>query len=180
MCRFDTRDLVSFMVNFMPAAIAAVGGMIRAGYGWYLLGWLAFSLFFFFVWEAWVLCRHCPFWAEEGRVLHCHANHGVIKIWKYEPGPMSRSEQVQFLLGGLLFGAYPIVFMLMGGEYLLAAICLATLATAAFNLKRNVCWRCVNFSCPANSVPKPVVDDYLRRNPEMRKAWEESGYSAAE
>jgi hypothetical protein len=176
MCRFDTGDLVSFLINFLPIAIVAVAGVIRAGYGWYLLGWLAFSLFFFFVWEARVLCRHCPYWAEEGRVLHCHANHGVIKIWKYEPGPMTTSEQVQFLLGALILVAYPMVFMLVSGEYLLVGICLATVFAGGFNLKRNVCGRCVNFSCPANSVPKPVVDGYLRRNPEMRKAWEATGY----
>ena len=35
-------------------------------------------------------CSHCPYWAEEGNVLHCHANYGVFKIWKFNPKPMSR------------------------------------------------------------------------------------------
>ena len=60
-------------------------------------------LFFFFVWEARILCSHCPYWAEEGRILHCHANYGVIKIWRYHPEPMSKFEQVQFIVGVLIF-----------------------------------------------------------------------------
>jgi hypothetical protein len=36
--------------------------------------------------------------------------------------------------------------------------------------------RCINFSCPINAVPKPLVDSYLKNNPVMRLAWEKSGY----
>ncbi|GAJ03014.1 unnamed protein product, partial [marine sediment metagenome] len=38
------------------------------------------------------------------------------------------------------------------------------------------CSKCPNFSCPLNTVPKNVVDDYLRHNTVMQKAWEEQGY----
>jgi len=38
------------------------------------------------------------------------------------------------------------------------------------------CSRCINFSCVGNTVPKKEVDEYLRRNPVMEKAWESSGY----
>jgi hypothetical protein len=38
------------------------------------------------------------------------------------------------------------------------------------------CSKCPNFSCPLNVVPKSVVDDYLRHNTVMRKAWEEQGH----
>ncbi|MFX0095154.1 MAG: hypothetical protein ACFFBD_25695, partial [Candidatus Hodarchaeota archaeon] len=43
-------------------------------------------------------------------------------------------------------------------------------------LRRNVCPKCVNFSCPLNKVPKEIVDAYLKRNPVMKEAWEASGY----
>jgi len=46
----------------------------------------------------------------------------------------------------------------------------------AFSLKKQICPRCVNFSCPLNAVPKPIVDKYLSKNPVMRKAWEKHGY----
>lgn len=34
----------------------------------------------------------------------------------------------------------------------------------------------INFSCPLNTVEKRIVDEYLRRNPATREAWEKSGY----
>lgn len=176
MCRFDAKDVPTFLMNILPFAVTAIIGVIQAGYGWYLLLWLAGSLFFFFVWEARVLCSHCPMWAEDSRVLHCHANGGVIKIWPYRPGPMSRSEQVQFLVGVALWVGFPFVFMLLGQEYLLAVIGLTTVASGAFGVRKTACSRCINFSCPANTVPKPIVDAYLARNPDMRTAWEASGY----
>lgn len=180
MCRFNPRDLAGFLLGFLPFGIAVIAGVIRGGYGWSLLVWLVFWVLFFFVWEARVLCSHCPFWAEEGRILHCHANYGVIKIWAFRPSPMRQIEKAQFVLGASLFVAYPLIFMLLGGQYLLVLIALASALSAGFNLKRNGCSRCVNFSCPANGVPKPLVDAYLRRNPVMRHAWEASGYRLGE
>ena len=92
MCRFEPKDMLGFFMIILPFGITVVAGTIRAGYGWYLFLWLAYMLFFFFVWEARVLCSHCPFWAEEGRTLHCHANYGVLKLWKY---PTRAIEQIR-------------------------------------------------------------------------------------
>ena len=180
MCRFETRDLVKFLLRFLPFGIAVIWGTIHAGYGRYLLLWLAYSLFFFFVWEARVLCRHCPMWAEEGRILHCHANHGVYKIWKYEPGPMSWWEQIQFFLGALLWIIFPFLFLVLGQEFLLGGISLVTGFAGLYGLRRSACGRCINFSCPINTVPKEYVDSYLERNPEIRAAWGRSGYQVGE
>ena len=176
MCRFETGDLAGFFVGFLPFGIAVVAGMILGGHGWWLLGWLVIWLLFFFILEGRVLCSHCPFWAEESRVLHCHANYGVIKLWQFRPGPMSRLEKVLFGAGAAVFGFYPIVFMILGGQWLLLVIALSAIASSALNLRRNACVRCINFSCPVNAVPKSLVDAYLRRNPVMREAWEASGY----
>lgn len=176
MCRFDTKDMAGFLMSVLPFAVTAVVGVIQAGYGWYLLLWLAYSLFFFFVWEARILCSHCPMWAEESRVLHCHANGGVVKLWRYRPGPMSGWEQAQFIVGALFWLGFPFIFMLLGGEYLLALIGLTAVASGVFTVRRTACSRCINFSCPINAVPKETVDAYLLRNPGMRAAWEASGY----
>jgi len=175
-CRFNRGDLLYFLALFFPPAIAAVAGMIRGGFGWWLAGWAGYMVFFFFVWEARILCSHCPYWAEETRVLHCLANYGVIKIWRYHPEPMSAEEKAQFLVGAGALVAYPFPFLILGGEYILAVLTLAGFVSFAFSLKKHVCPRCVNFSCPLNAVPKPTVDEYLRKNPVMRKAWEEHGY----
>jgi hypothetical protein len=176
MCRYEARDTTHFLMIILPFFVTTISGVIISGYGWWLTVWLAYMLFFFFVWEGRVLCSHCPYWAERGRVLHCHANYGVIKLWQYHPGPMNRSEQVQFLVGALLFILYPLVFLVIGREYLLAAIGLACATSFAYLLRRNICNCCVNFSCPLNNVPKDIADIYLLQNPAMRMAWGKRGY----
>lgn len=176
MCHYDTRDTVKFFMVALPFMVTGIIGAIRAGYGWYLLLWVAYSLLFFFGWEARVLCSHCPMWAEEGRVLHCHANYGVIKFWKYRPGPMSKAEQAQFIIGALIWMGFPLVLTMLGREYLWAVAGLVAAISAAYNLRVVSCGRCINFSCPLNTVPKAEVDAYLRRNPAMREAWESAGY----
>lgn len=153
-----------------PFGVTTIAGAIRAGYGRYLVFWLLYAIFFFFVWEARVLCRHCPYWGEAGRILHCHANFGVFKIWKYHPGPMSRSEKLQFILGSSLVLAFPFPFLLLGREYLLALIGLSTMVSGIYLLRRNICTRCVNFSCPLNAVPKATIEAFLVRNPVIQKA----------
>ena len=163
MCRFDSKDMVGFLMIFLPFAVTAIAGMIRAGYGWYLLFWLAYSIFFFFVWEARV-----------------HANYGVIKIWKYRPGPMGKWEQAQFAIGTILMIGFPFVFLVLGREYLLILIALTMVVTGFFSLRRTACNRCINFSCPMNAVDKQTVDAYLERNPDIRGAWERSGYRLGE
>jgi hypothetical protein len=176
MCRLDRRDMANFFMIILPFGVTAIAGTIHAGYGWYLLLWLAYSLFFFFIWEARVLCRHCPYWAGDGAILRCHANYGVIKIWKYQSGPMSKLEKVQFVIGALLWVGFPFPFLLLGQEYLLVLIGISAAVSGAFILRRNVCTRCINFSCPMNAVPKQLVSTYLRRNPDIRAVWESSGY----
>ena len=111
-----------------------------------------------------MLCSHCPFWAAEGRILHCHANYGVIKFWRYCPEPMSRSEQVQFIVGVLIFLLFPLVFTVIGGAYLLAGIELVSAVSFGYLLYRNICSRCVNFSCPLNNVSEEVMKAYREKN----------------
>jgi hypothetical protein len=172
MCRYDARDTLHFFMLVLPFFVTAIGGVIASGYGWWLLGWLAYMLLFFFIWEGRVLCSHCPYWSDKSRLLRCHANYGVLKLWRYRPGPMSVWEQAQFLIGALLFILYPMLFLFIGHAYLLAGIGLASAASFGYLLHRNVCVRCVNFSCPLNHVAKQVVEAYLAKNPLMRHAWE--------
>ena len=176
MCRYEPGDTLHFFMMALPFFVTTIAGVIAAGYGWYLLGWLAYAIFFFFGWEGRVLCSHCPYWAEPSRVLHCHANYGVIKFWKYRPGPMSRSEKIQFAAGALALIFYPVVFLFLGRQFLLAAIAIVAGVSWAYLLRRNVCVRCINFSCPMNAVPRELVNAYLQQNPLMRQAWLQHGY----
>lgn len=175
-CRFKRADLLHFMAlafgYMLPAGIGLIlGGQIAA-----LLGWIAFMLFFFNVWEIRILCSHCPYYAEPGRTLRCIANYGSLKLWRYHPEPMSRSERRQLYAGFVLFGGLPFPFLLAGGQLVLALLAGWGLLVFFFTLKKTICPTCVNFSCPLNGVPKVTVDAYLRRNPTMRAAWEQHGY----
>jgi len=72
------------------------------------------------------------------------------------------------------------------GLYALLGMIGVTLATLMVGLQflyilvYYFCSKCVNFSCPLNQVPKPMVDEYLERNPVMKEAWEGSGYKLGE
>ncbi|MCD6136439.1 hypothetical protein J7J63_07010 [Candidatus Bipolaricaulota bacterium] len=175
-CRFKKEDLLHFMAMFWGFAIPAIIGVIRAGYGWWLLGWFAFAMFFFNVWESCILCSHCPYYAEKGSTLHCIANYGSVKPWKYRPGPMSRAEKAQLWIGFVILTGFPFPFLLLGRQWALAFIALWGLILFFWTLNKYTCSQCVNFSCPLNRVPKEVVDAYLQRNPTMSKAWEASGW----
>ena len=161
-------------------ALPAVIGAIKGGYGWWLLGWAAYCLIFFEFWEIRILCSHCPYYAEKGHTLHCIANYGSLKVWKYHPEPMSRSEKIQLWIGFAILGGYPFPFLLLGQQYVLAIVALWGLVLFFWTLRRYTCSQCVNFSCPLNCVPREVVDEYLRRNPVMREAWEAHGWRLEE
>ena len=98
----------------------------------------------------------------------------MIKIWRYHPEPMSKSEQVQFIVGVLIFLLYPIVFTVVGGQVLLAGIALVSAASFGYLLYSEICNRCVNFSCPLNNVPEEVRRAYLEKNPVMGEAWKKA------
>ncbi len=170
-CRFNWGDLSHFMGIFIMFAIPSIIGVVLGGWGWYLLGWFAFAMFFFHVWESYILCRHCPYYAEEDKTLHCIANYGVYKLWKYAPQPMNRSEKTQLFIGFFILFGYPFPFMLISGQYLYALVAFWAAVMFFWTLRKDTCSQCVNFSCPLNTVPKERVDAYLELNPVMRDAW---------
>jgi hypothetical protein len=179
-CRHSWIDLLRFYACFSPFGVLAIIGVMRSGYGLWLWGWLGYAVFFFFVWESRILCSHCPYYAENSLILHCLANHGVLKIWRYHPEPMSRFEQWQFGIGAGILVLYPFPLMILGGAWLFAALTGAAALIGGAAIYRTICSRCINFSCPANHVPKSVIDAYLMRNPVMREAWERSGWVIGE
>ncbi|MCK4777040.1 MAG: hypothetical protein KAS39_01610, partial [Actinomycetia bacterium] len=147
-----------------------------SGFTWYITGWAGFMLFFFTLWEIRILCSHCPYYAEKGKTIHCIANYGMPKLWKYRPGPVSMAEKIQLFIGFIILFGYPFPFMIIGRKYMLAVFSLWGVILFFWTLQKYTCTKCVNFSCPLNRVEKEVVDQYLRKNPVMRKAWEENGW----
>jgi len=175
-CRFNTGDLFRFVGLFLSFLAPALVGMILGGYGWYLLGWAGLGVIFFGFWEIRILCSHCPYYAEKGFALHCIANYGCPKFWRYRPEPISASEKIQLVIGFVMICSYPFPFLILGEQLILFVLTGAGLIVFFSALRKYTCTKCVNFSCLLNRVPKEVVDEYLKRNPSMRKAWEENGW----
>ncbi len=179
-CHFHRKYLYSFIGLFFIFAITSFVGVILAGYGWFLLGWIGFWLFFFEFWEISILCSHCPYYAEEGRTLHCIANYSSLKIWKYHPEPMNLSEKIQLMIGFIILVGYPVVLLILGNQFILLIVVIIEIIVFFCFLIIKRCGSCLNFSCPLNHVKKEVIDSFLKKNPVMRETWEDKGYKILE
>lgn len=194
-CKWKKALLIRFYKGALPALLfGGIGFVLVALFVSFipLLIYIGFWIFFFGFFEIRVLCSHCPYYAKPGFVLHCLANHGTIKLWRYHPEPMNFFEKSSFLAGALFFVLFPVLGEIYGIYALLVhlnpniiqLIALISLANLSFFsgiyffyfLLKNTCPKCVNFSCPLNKVPKHLVDSYLQKNLIMKKAWEGSGY----
>jgi hypothetical protein len=179
-CRFSFKDLMQFYSIFLPFAIPAIMGVRQSGYTSYLFGWILMAVVFFGFWEIYILCSHCPYYALKGFTIKCHANYGCPKIWRYQPGPITKSKKIQLVIGFIVMSGYPFVFMILGNEPVYFALSLAGLLLFFGALFKFKCTKCINFSCIFNRVPKHNVDAYLRRNPIMAKAWKDAGWRREE
>jgi hypothetical protein len=198
-CRWKSGDLILFLIIVFPGMLGTLAGTViiglTQGVWWPTIAYILFYPVILGIAEIRFLCSHCPYYAEKGLVLHCLANHGMLKIWRYHPEPMNRLEKTLMVLLGLLFlillpGSilgYNIWFftanMSQFGSTILIAVISLTVVTIlsiialAFVMVKQVCANCVNFSCPLNRVDKDRRDAYLMKNPVMKKAWEDSGYT---
>ncbi|MFX0071635.1 MAG: hypothetical protein ACFFAO_11140 [Candidatus Hermodarchaeota archaeon] len=175
-CKFKLKYLLSFIILFLLFAIPAILGVILAGYAWFLLGWFIFWVIFFEFWEIRILCSHCPFYAKKGRFIRCIGNYGCLKVWKYHPEPINRNEKIQLLIGFLIFFGYPFIFMILGRRYIFLILTSIGLTIFLGVLIKRRCAKCINFSCFFNRVPKEIVNEFLSRNPTMKKAWKKINY----
>ncbi len=186
MCKFDIKDTIYFIIPVLSAWIAMVAGILHGFISgglntfqvvFFFSSYIAYLAFFFQVWENKILCSHCPYYAfEVEKKIKCYANYGIYKAWKYNPAPMSRSEKIQFIIGISLFAGYPLVFLFLAQMYIYFGISLILSIIWIVSMHFLSCSKCPNFSCPLNTVPKNIVDEYLRHNIVMRKAWEGQGY----
>ncbi len=201
-CRYDPAEFRFFILNQIPSLAMASLGLALVGVvtgTWWPL--IVFILIGVVLWglgvETRVLCSHCPYWTEDSKVLHCWALTGSPKIWRYRPEPMNRWEKATLLAFFTALGVVPLAGEGYGiwvvarelprfGLYALLGLIGVTVGTLlaffqfAVLIRRDFCGRCVHFSCPLNRVPRWMRDEYLRRNPVMREAWEASGYRLEE
>ena len=197
-CKWDKKILCSFHGIAWPPLIIIIFGIVLVGLitsvWWTLYAYIIYFFLMFSVLEIRFLCSHCPYYAEKSNTLHCLANHGSLKLWSYHPEPLNEFEKfMMYFLIVTIFFVFPLSIHSYGIWYLsinyaeyslisllgLIGITVGSLVSSISfitTLKIFFCPNCVNFSCPLNTVSKLVIDEYLKKNDVMRKAWENSGW----
>ena len=170
LCVHTRRDLADFAVLFVVWVIPFLAGMV-IGEFWIGLGvWIGFAVLFFGYVEALVLCRHCPHYTEEGFFLRCHANWGLPKIPKFNPGPMNKVEGIIWLLYGAVLFLYYVPFFVISQQWLLLGITTWALIAASWTVQRTQCRRCYHLSCPVNRVPEEIRKGFFKNYPQFSKS----------
>jgi hypothetical protein len=195
-CKWEQKLLMRFMYAMLPSFALMFGTLIVGGIfvgAWWWIGVVVGYYAIFFIVETRILCSHCPYYSEEGVILHCLANHGFIKFYRYHPGPMSKGEKTLLIFGFILFAAVPlgaeiyyiieVALNLVAYSQILFIILLVLLGFTAVSITfsftflfTKICPKCVNFSCPFNKATKEQINKYLEMNPVMKQAWIDCGY----
>ena len=171
-CHFHAAELVQFILMVIPAFLIAAAGIWRVG-GWpWLMGWFVLLPLYFGGLEIRVMCSHCPHYAEPGNSLKCWANYGAPKLWRYRPGPMSKTENFLFFSGFILVFGMPLIFLILGAAWFLLVVYLFSLAAFWSTLITFLCSQCMNFACPLNHVSKANRQAFFERNPSVAQAWD--------
>lgn len=194
-CKLDKKKQMTSMKTVFSFIIIAVLGLIVTGiitgFWWLLAIYIIFIVLFFFVIEIRINCSHCPYYAENKKTLNCPGNNFFPKIWKFNPKPISPIEQTGSILGFAFLGIFPIIselytiwfifstsqnfglIKIIGPVILLIVTIIAYLVFISLFLFK-FCPKCINFSCKFNKVPQELMDEYLKRNPVIRDAWEKN------
>ncbi|MGY5853138.1 MAG: hypothetical protein RTU92_06190, partial [Candidatus Thorarchaeota archaeon] len=161
-CRYD-RTLASCFRN--RNITYRVLAFLTVGLSSFFTGvWLLFVIFAvvtflnFAVIETFYLCRHCPFYAAEGKTLHCVTLDGLPKPWKFNPSPISKSERaIMMLVGGFIdlfpvaAGVYGVWILFTAGSDILSIMMMATMTVIMFGaagylekyIREGYCVKCI-------------------------------------
>ena len=171
LCVHTSKDLIDFYVLFIGWVIPFIAGMIIGRFWMGLIIWTGLAALFFGYVEALVLCRHCPHYAEKGFWLRCHANWGLPKIPRFNPGPLKFWEKAIWLGCVAVLFLYYVPFFIFSRQWLLLLLTTTALITAIWTLQRTQCNRCYNLSCPVNRVPEDVKKAFFKNYPIFCDAW---------
>jgi hypothetical protein len=167
-CHTQVRNTVIMGTGFGAILLPFLMGLVATGLplGTLLIlvgGWIGFMIFFFGVWEQAILCRHCPYYAEDARSLHCFDKWGIPKTFTYTPTPVSTGEHIQFLIGsGILLG-YPPLILFIWAQPIYGIITVGGVGVWFLLLNIQICPQCVNFGCLFNRVPAAVKAQYAAK-----------------
>ena len=170
-CKFNFTQLFKFYAISLPSFI--IGGFflynyqVSAFYNWLLVIGL-----FFLVIEIRVLCSHCPHYEKSSYFLSCWANYGAPKLWKYRPGPMNYLEKLILISGFFIVWRYPIIYIVFHRNWAVLILYIILATMFFFVLRMKNCVQCINLSCPLNNVDAETKSQFLNKNPEIQKHWE--------
>lgn len=192
-CNFEKSFANKFLIGNVFYRIFAILILILVGlittFWWMMITYIIVILLNFFIIEPRLLCSHCPFYAKDGNYLKCWALRGMPKLWKYRPGPMNKKEKIAMLSLGVFVDLFPYIgsglgivwFILNPIDYFVTGISIIVI-TATFTiiviyftklLQGFACKHCPNFSCGMNKTPNEYLEVFLKKNPILKKAWEE-------
>lgn len=194
-CKLNKNQQKTSMKTVFSFVIISVLGLIATGiitdFWWLLVIYIIFIILFFFVIEVRINCSHCPYYAENKKFLNCPGNNFFPKIWKFNPKPISTIEKIGSMIGFAFIGIFPIVselytiwfifstnpnfnlFEILSPVIILVVTIISYIVFLSLFLHK-FCPKCINFSCMFNKVPREIVDEYLKRNPYIEKAWKKS------
>lgn len=170
-CNFEISQLLKFYLISLPPFIIA-GIFLYSYQVSVFFFWLFIIGLFFGVIEIRVLCSHCPHYERSTFFLNCWANYGAPKLWKYRPGPLNFLEKLILICGFILVWGYPLFFLFLIKNWAIFALYTLSIIVFYAILRTNNCNRCVNFSCPLNTVDTETKEKFLKNNPVIKKHWE--------
>jgi hypothetical protein len=165
-------------------------GMVGLATGilWPILAYSMVGVAFLGPVEMAALCRHCPHYARAGSRLRCMGPNPFPKLFPFSPRPLNGLERSVVILFSIFLLSFPSLVQIYGTWFLfsreawfaLLGMVGINMATAMavlqfiYILTRHFCSRCVNFSCPLNSVSEEAAKKYLEKNQAISTAWEKS------
>lgn len=168
MCKHTKQDLLDFFILIMNVFVPFFVGMIVGNHWVGLIGWFVLALLFFGYFEALLLCRHCPHYKEEGRILRCHANWGLPKFPSYDPRPMNRLERIAWIIYSAAVTMYWVPFFIYSQQWLFLMWASVSAFVTLYQLIHTKCNRCYMMSCPLNRVPSEIKKVFFEYYPEHK------------
>jgi len=84
---------------------------------------------------------------------------------------MSIVEKIIFFSGFVIVWGYPLVILVLSGQWFLFLVYGITTAGFFMTLINFLCVQCMNFACPLNRVSEDIRMEFFKQNPVVGKAY---------
>ena len=187
-CKLDKNRQKKSLTLVLSTLIVTTIGILLTGLftnTWWMI--ISYLLLFLLIIEPRLTCSHCPYYAEQKKILNCTSNALSPKFWRFHPEPMNKYEKIGSTIGFIFLAIFPIVTELYGIVFLitnptqttflpLLELSIITLLSFGLLLLFSIiflvfyCPYCLNFSCQFNKVPKNLKERYIEKNPVLKDA----------